>query len=207
VTTVARPQLRPPPEWVTRVGAQAGFLAGALGLVGFVLVLLAPREAAERASDPVWLIAALADWLSTLLALMFLFGLAATAQRPSLAARVALVLAVVSTGASGGLHARVLFDYAAFSLDPVFAEKLHDLQTPLAEKLFFTIALVALVGWVVVASTFGGAARLSRTGRIAVGVAGLGIMLPIPLTAIALIVASAALAGDQGSTTRLAEAG
>jgi hypothetical protein len=193
VTAVARPQLRPPTEWLTRVGVRAGFLAGALGLVGFALVLLAPREAAARASDPVWLIAALAGWLSTLLALIFLFGLAATAQRPSLAGRVALVLAVVSTGASGGLHARVLFDYAAFGLDPVFAAKLHDTQTPLAEKLFFTIALVALVSWVVVARTLGRATGLSRTGRITVGVAGLGIMLPIPLTAIALIMASAAL--------------
>lgn len=179
--------------WRATLGASAGLLGAACGLAGFALVLIAPRGAAERAADPIWLSAALTGWLSLLLAPVFLFGLGAGVRQPSVPARTALVLAFVSSAAAATRYSGVLVDYAAFRVDPSFAVRLQDTQTSLAEALFLGVALVAAASWITVAMTIARDAGLSTSGRISVAVAGLGVMLPVPVTPLALLLASSAL--------------
>ena len=182
----------PAMSWLTALGAWAGVLAGALGLSGFGLVLLAPHGDVERAADPT----------------VVERGSARVGERSACRAvsvRHGRNSAAVPrrTGRLGGrgrehlrpaaTHTRVLVDYAAFGIDADFAARLHDTQTPLAEALFAVIAVVAAASWIAVATTVARPAGYSRAGRVAVGVAGLGIMLSVPLTAVALLVASAGL--------------
>lgn len=181
-------------SWLTRLGVQSGYLAGALGVAGFGLVLVAPQEQALRVTHPLWLTAAMADWASSMVALLFLTGLAAAAVHPSRVGRLAWAVAFLATAASSATHVRVLVDYAAQGLDPAFAARLHDIETPLAQVIFAVIALMALAGWTIVALTLGRDVPLTSAGRAALVVAGVGVMLPIPLTALAMVAAAHALA-------------
>jgi hypothetical protein len=181
-------------SWLTRLGVQCGYLAGVLGVAGFGLFVLAPHEQALRATHPLWLTAAMASWASSMVALLFLTGLAAAAAHPSRVGRLAWAVAFLATAASSATHTRVLVDYAAQGLDPAFAARLHDIETPLAQVIFAVIALMALAGWTIVALTLGRDAQLAATGRVALVVAGVGVMLPIPLTALALLAAARAFA-------------
>src|SRR4029077_18127471 len=88
--TTDRPSgVRAESPWLVQLGVRAGYLSGVLGLTGFGLLLLAPREQAQRATDPLWLTAAFLGWASQLVALIFLTGLAAAVTDPSRLARVA----------------------------------------------------------------------------------------------------------------------
>jgi hypothetical protein len=77
---------------------------------------------------------------------------------------------------------------------PAFAARLHDIETPLGQVIFAMIALMALVGWTSVSFTLGRDVQLAAAGRVALVVAGVGVMLPIPITALALVVAARSLA-------------
>lgn len=194
VTTANAVDANASSTWLRRLGVQSGYFAGALGVAGFGLVLVAPQEQALRATHPLWLTAAMADWASSMVVLLFLTGLAAASAHPSRVGRLAWAVAFLATAASSATHVRVLVDYAAQGLDPAFAARLHDIETPLAQTIFAVIALMALTGWTTVALTLGRDAHLAASGRVALVVAGLGVMLPIPLTALAVIAAARALA-------------
>jgi hypothetical protein len=187
------PNTSPCPDWQSRLAVRAGLLAGVLGLAGFALALLSPQEFSERADHPLWLTAALLAWVSTCLATVFLFGWAATARRPALAGRLALALALVATAAASMAHTRALVDYAAVGIDPAFGAALHDTQTPIATTVAACIALAGAGGWLVVALTSAPGIGASRLARTLVALAGLGIMLPVPVTAVALLAASTTL--------------
>lgn len=175
------------------LGVLAAYAAAALGLAAFALQIASPRDAEVRARDSIWLASGVCSWLSILAAVVFLVGLRAAAQRVPRAGEVALVTAVVATSAGAAIHARVLVDYTAFGINPGFATTLHDTQSTPAEIIFALLALAALCGWLGVAVWVAPEAGLAVPGRVAVAVAGLGVMLPAPVTALALLPAGLVL--------------
>lgn len=179
---------------LVRHGVLAAYTAAVLGVTSFVLVLLGPRDGAVRARSGVSITAAVLGWAVVPLAVGFLVGVLVAAGPLGRGASLAAFAGVVVTSAATLPHLRFLVEYASYDvLDRRAAARLADTQTGLATTIFAVLLVSVAAAWLAVALLVAPAAGLGVGARVALVVAGIGMLLPVPLTPLALAVAGAAL--------------